>query len=148
MPGIICAFRGGPQSQPAIEKSISLAKEVSLPLYFLYIVNLNFLTHTQSSRVSSISEELAEMGEFILHSAQEKASQSGVNSEGVVRHGAVQEEIILLAKELEANYVVLGLPQGQKEADIFVIERIKEFGVRIEEESGAKVVLTERKPQE
>ena len=147
MPGIICAVRGGPHSQPTIERAISLAKEVSLPIYFLYIVNLDFLTHTQSSRVSSISEEMAEMGEFILLAAQEKASQMGVTSEGVVRQGAVKEEIILLTKELDAKYVVLGYPQGKNEADIFVIDRIKEFGVRIEQESGAKAVLAEGKPQ-
>ena len=148
MPGIICAVRGGPHSQPTIEKAIALAKELSLPLYFLYIVNLDFLTHTQSSRVSTISEELAEMGEFILLTAQEKASQMGVITEGVVRQGAVQEEIILLAQELEANYVVLGLPQGKNEADIFVIDRIKEFGDLIEQESGAVVILAEGKIQE
>ena len=148
MSGIICAVRGGPHSLPTIEKAISLAKEVSLPLYFLYIVNLDFLTHTQISRVSTISEEMAEMGEFILLTAQEKASQSGVTSEGVVRQGAVQEEIIRLAKELEANFVVLGLPQGQKEADIFVLDRINKFGEIIEQETGTKVVLAEGKSQE
>ncbi|MEN8242894.1 MAG: universal stress protein [Chloroflexota bacterium] len=148
MSGIICAVRGGPNSQPTIDKAISLAKEVSLPLYFLYIVNLNFLVHTQSSRVSTISEELSKMGEFILLTAQDKANQMGVAAEGVVRQGDVQEEIILLAQELEANYVILGLPQGQKEADIFVPERIKEFSALIEQESGAKVVLAEGKPSE
>lgn len=141
MPGIICAVRGGPDSQPTIEKAISLAKEVSLPLYFLYVVNLDFLSHTQSSRVSTISEEMAEMGEFILLTAQEKAGKQGITAEGVIRHGKVREEIVTLAKELSADYVVLGLPQGQREADIFVIDRIKEFGKTIEQETGAAVVL-------
>jgi nucleotide-binding universal stress UspA family protein len=148
MPGIICAVRGGPHSQPTIEKAISLAKEVSLPLYFLYIVNLDFLTHTQSSRVSTISEELAEMGEFILLTAQEKASQQGIISEGIVRQGVIGQEIISLAKELSADYVVLGVPQGLTEGDNFAIDRIKEFGESIEKESGAKAVLAESKNQE
>lgn len=142
MPGIMCAVRGGPDSQPTIEKAIALAKQVSLPLYFVYIVNLDFLSHTQSSRVSTISEELHEMGEFILLTAQEKANKQGVAAEGVIRHGNVREEIINLAKELSANYVVLGLPQGQKEADIFAAGRIIEFGKMIEENSGAEVVLS------
>ena len=85
MPGIICAVRGGPDSQPTIKKAISLAKEVSLPLYFLYVVNLDFLSHTQSSRVSTISEEMGEMGEFILLIAQQKASKEGITAEGVLR---------------------------------------------------------------
>lgn len=148
MPGIICAVRGGPNSQPTIDKAISLAKELSLPLYFLYIVNLDFLVHTQISRVSAISEELAEMGEFIMLTAKEKANQKGVASEGVIRQGAVQEEIISLTKELQADYVILGLPQGLEEVDIFAKDRIKGFSLLIEQESGAKVVLAEGKPQE
>ena len=32
MPGIICAVRGGPDSQPTIVKAIALAKEESLPV--------------------------------------------------------------------------------------------------------------------
>ena len=141
MPGIICAVRGGPDSQPTIDKAISLAKEVNFPLYFLYIVNLDFLSHTQSSRVSIISEELGEMGEFILLTAQEKAGKQGINAESVIRHGNVQEEIIGLATELKANYVILGLPQGQEEKDIFAADRIKEFGELIEQQSGAEVIL-------
>jgi hypothetical protein len=91
--------------------------------------------------VSTISEEMGEMGEFILLTAQEKASKQGITAEGVVRHGNVREEIINLSKELSADYVVLGLPQGQEEADIFVVDRIKDFGMTIEQESGASVVL-------
>jgi nucleotide-binding universal stress UspA family protein len=147
MPGIICAVRGGPDSQPTIERAISLAKEVGFPLYFLYIVNLDFLSHTQSSRVSTISEELGEMGEFILLTAQEKAKKQGVEAQGVIRHGKVREEIIGLAAELSADYVILGLPSGQGEKDIFAADRIKEFGALIEQQSGAKVVLVGGKNQ-
>jgi nucleotide-binding universal stress UspA family protein len=148
MSGIICAVRGGPDSQPTIEKAIALANEVELPLYFLYVVNLDFLSHTQSSRVSTISEELAEMGEFILLSAREKAKKHNIDAEGIVRHGKVREEIIALAEENSADFVILGLPQGQEEKDIFVADRIREFGDLIEEQSGAKVILVEGKKQE
>ena len=44
MPGILCAVRGGPASQPTIAKAIALAQETGLPLYFLYVVNLDFLS--------------------------------------------------------------------------------------------------------
>lgn len=142
MTGIICAVRGGPASQPTIERAIELAKETKLKLHFLYIVNLDFLSHTQISRVSTISEELHEMGEFILLTAQEKANSEGVRAEAIIRHGNVSEEIINLAKELQANYVILGLPVGEKEErNVFITGRIKEFGKLIEEQSGAKIVL-------
>lgn len=141
MSGIICAIRGGPDSKPTIQKGIALAREVNLPLYFLYVVNLDFLSHTQSSKTSTIMDELNQMGEFILYTAQEKAKRNGINAKGIVRHGNVREEIIKLSKELSANYVVLGLPVGEEERNIFVIDRIREFGKSIEKESGAEVIL-------
>jgi nucleotide-binding universal stress UspA family protein len=141
MSGIICAIRGGPDSQPTIEKGIALAQEANLPLHFLYVVNLNFLSHTQSSKTSTISDQLTQMGEFILLTAQEKAAAAGVSSQADIRHGNVGEEIINIAKELQADYFVLGLPVGDDERNVFIVDRMKEFGQRIEEESGAKVIL-------
>lgn len=142
MPGIVCAIRGGPKSKPTIERAISLAKESDLPIYFLYVVNLNFLSRTESSRVRIISDEMEQMGDFILLGAQAKAEKLGVQSDGVVRHGTVGDEIIALSQELKADYVVLGRPRGEQEEDVFTHELIGEFSTRIEHETGAEVVLT------
>ena len=70
MSGILCAIRGGPNSQPTIEQAVVLAQETGLPLWFLYVVNLGFLTHTSTSRVRTISEQMHQMGEYILLTAQ------------------------------------------------------------------------------
>ena len=144
MPGIICAIRGGPNSQPTIDKAISLSKEKDLQIYFLYVSNLDFLVHTESGRTQLFYEQLDQMGEFILLTAQEKAKAKNVTSEGVIKHGQVREEIINVAKEIEANYVVLGLPRGAKESDVFAEGMIGEYGKRIEEETGAQVIFAER----
>jgi nucleotide-binding universal stress UspA family protein len=143
MSGIVCAIRGGPASRPTIVKAIALAKETSLQLYFLYIVNLDFLSHTSSSRIHTISREMDQMGEFILLSAQEMALAQEVTAKGVVRHGTVRDEIINLSKEVEASFVVLGLPRGQREEDVFTREQLSSFIQRIEEDSGARVALVE-----
>lgn len=150
MSGIICAIRGGPASQPTIKKAIGLAQENSLPLYFLYIVNLDFLTHTQMGRVNIITDQLDQMGEFILLTAQAKAQKKGVEAQGVIRHGDVREEIMAFAKEVEADYVVLGLPTGDDggEQNEFAADRIREFGETIEGESGATAVFVERDSNE
>ena len=147
MPGIVCAIRGGPDSQPTIDKAISLARETNFPIYFLYVVNLDFLSRTESSRTSTLSDELEHMGEFILLAAQEKAKAQKVTTEGVIKHGKVDEEIVGLTKQIQADYVVLGLPQGLEEKDVFATDRIKELCKQIESEAGAKVVFAER-PQE
>ena len=143
MPGIVCAIRGGPASQPTIARAIALAQETGLPLCFLYVVNLDFLSQTPTSRVHTISQEMHEMGEFILLMAQETSARQGISAGVVVRHGSVGEELIGLCQELEADYLVLGKPKVEREDTVFTRELLREFTVRTEEQTGAKVVFAE-----
>ena len=73
MSGIVCAIRGGASSQPTINQAIRTAVETNLPVYFLYVLNLDFLKKGTQSRTQTISEEMQELGEFILLAAQAQA---------------------------------------------------------------------------
>jgi nucleotide-binding universal stress UspA family protein len=141
MSGIVCAIRGGPDSQTTIAEAIALARETGAPLHFLYVVNLDFMSHTTSTRVHTISEEMRQMGEFILLAAQAQASAQGIAAEGVVRRGNVAEEIVDLCRELAAGYLVLGRPQFQKEESVFTEDLLAQFIRETEEQTGAKVVM-------
>lgn len=141
MSGVVCAVRGGPNSQPTIRKAIELARDSNLKLHFLYIVNLDFLTYTESSRVRFVTHELEQMGDFILLAAADQAQKEGVAAVTEIRHGSVGEEIVGYSLEIEASYIVLGMPQGSEEQDVFTQERLKELEARIESESGADVVF-------
>ncbi|MEJ2207666.1 MAG: universal stress protein [Anaerolineae bacterium] len=143
MSGIVCAVRGGPNSRPTIDRAVRLAQETGLDLHFLYVVNLDFLTHTTSTRVRTISQEMRQMGEFILASAQSKAETQGVAAQSDIRQGDVGEEIVNLCRELEANYLVMGRPQLGEEGSIFTQERLRSFIADTEEQTGAQVVLPE-----
>jgi nucleotide-binding universal stress UspA family protein len=143
MSGIVCAVRGGPDSRPTIEKAIELAKESGLALYFLYVVNIDFLDHTIRSRVQTISQQMQQMGEFILLTAQATASEKGIEAQGIVRHGNVTHEISALCHEIKADYLVIGRPKFHLEDNLFTETLQDEFIQRIEEQTGARVVLTE-----
>lgn len=144
MSAIVCAVRGGPASRPTIEKSIQMALETQLPLYFLYVVNLDFLVRTSSSRVHLISKQMQDMGEFILLTAQAEAESQGVKAVGTVRHGNIRDEIVALCLETKARYVVLGKPKTQHaDANIFTHAHLDEFAQRIQTESGATIVFPE-----
>jgi nucleotide-binding universal stress UspA family protein len=147
MPGIVCAVRGGPASRPTISRSIRLAQETGQTLYFLYVVNLDFLSHTTSSRVHTISQQMGQMGEFILLMAQDAATRQGVEARGVIRHGDVGEEIIGLCHELHADYLVLGRPRVEQEDAAFTEERLHQFVAQTEEQCGATVVFPEEDVQ-
>jgi hypothetical protein len=142
MTGIVCAIRGGSDSRATIEHSIQLALETGLPLYFLNIINLDFLMRT-SSRLALITEEMRQLGEFILLTARNKAITHGAIAEGVIRQGNVREEISQLSNELAANFVVLGRPRGISDIDIFTQERFQLLFQYIERHSQAKVILAE-----
>jgi nucleotide-binding universal stress UspA family protein len=141
MSGVICAIRGGPSSKPTIQHAIHEAKSKDLHLYFLYVVNLDFLVRTQISRTSLISKQMHKMGEFILLDAQAKALAKDVTSEGVIRHGKVREQIIELAEEIEADTIILGLPGDETDENVFTEEEFQAFCDRLARESGAQVII-------
>jgi nucleotide-binding universal stress UspA family protein len=143
MSGILCAIRGGPASQGPIELGIQLAKQTGERLHFLFVVNLDFLKMTETSRTQVLSEEMRGLGEFILLTAQAKADKSGVIADGSVRQGAVMEEIVALAKELEVSHIVLGRPRLEEQANVFTLDRLHSFVEFLEEETGSKVMLAE-----
>jgi len=143
MSGIVCAVRGGPNSRPTIDCAVQLARETGLTLHFLYVVNLDFLTRTTSTRVRTISEEMRQMGEFILLAAQSRAEAEGVTAETAIRQGNVGQEIVALCHELDADYVVMGQPQMEQEESLFTQERLQTFIRDAEEQMGARVVLPE-----
>ena len=147
MSGIVCAIWGGPDSHPTIATAINLAKKTNLTIYFLYIVNLEFLEHTISSRIQIISAEMKAMGEFILFSAQKTAESEGVTTQGVIRQGNVMEEISGLCHEIGADYLVLGRPKVEKEQTLFTHEQLNQFIQTIEQQTGAKVILSPENTQ-
>jgi len=145
--GIVCAIRGGPDSQAPIHKAIALAKATSAPLHFLYVVNLEFLAQTGRSRTHTIAQELEQMGEFILLAAQAQASAEGIMARADIRHGNVLDQILAFCQEIDADYVVLGRPRMRDDQDLLTLERLEHFIGRIELNSRAKVVLPD-KPDE
>ena len=142
MSGILCAIRGGPSSQPTIEASIKLAKETNQIIYYLYVVNLDFLTHTSSSKTDQISHEIAEMGEFILLSTLEQATSAGVEAESIIREGNVMEEIISCCDEFKPSFVILGRTLEDQEDNLLTMERLQAFAEKIEDTCHADVIYT------
>jgi nucleotide-binding universal stress UspA family protein len=142
MAGILCAIRGGPASQSTIEASINLAKETGETIYFLYVINLDFLTHTTSSRTDRIYEDMRSMGEFILIDAQDKAHRLGAKAETVIADGNVIKQIIAVAADKDASYVVLGTPSSENENNLFVRNKSQAVADRIRSETRAEVVFS------
>ena len=143
MAGIVCAVRGGPASHPTIQRALALGREQNLPVYFLYVVNLDFLAHTSSKRLKTAKEEMRRLGEFILLKAQKQADESGVKAESITREGKVREEILQLCKEKQADFTILGHQSSDLENNVFSQQQFQQFIQRLEKKTGVKVVISE-----
>jgi nucleotide-binding universal stress UspA family protein len=146
MSGILCATRGGSASEATVNSAIDLAREMDLPLSFLYVVNLDFLSRTSSSRVRTIKEEMFQMGESILIAAQDEARSRGIAAKRLIRHGKVGDEIVKLCQDLDVDYLVLGRPETEGLDNVFSRDSFSEFVRSLESQTGARVVLPGGKP--
>ena len=143
MSGIVCAIRGGPSSQPTIRQAVTIARQNQISIYFLYVVNLDFLEYTEQSRTEVLQQEMRSMGEFICLKAQIEAQRAGVQAEVAVREGNVTKEIVALCHEVDADYVILGRPQGDQDTNIFNMERLRKFAQTLESQTGAEVIFSQ-----
>jgi hypothetical protein len=139
--GIVCAVRTGPENRPTITQAVTLAKDSGLPLCFLYVANLNFLSHTSPSHRHTILKAIHQMGKSTLLAAQTAASTQGIAAWQEIRQGDTVAEIISLCRKLVAEYVVLNQSLLRQQRNISTPEQLIRFIDQIEQESGAKVIL-------
>jgi len=140
---ILCPTRGGEGSYRTQDAAIAMARERGDDLVFLYVVDLDFLNHTERAvRPDVVGQEMRRMGEFLLSIAQERAQKQGVDASYILREGEVQAEIKAAAVEEEATLVVLGQAEEDDPTCKFEPEKLFKFAEDIEAETGieARVV--------
>jgi nucleotide-binding universal stress UspA family protein len=145
MSGIVCAVRGGPNCKSTLAQAIALAQNTHLSLHFLYVVNHDLLPESDD-HIHAAAEKMHQMGQAVLSVAENKAATRGIVSETTVCQGNVEAEILNLCRDLDADYVILGRPEDQREA-IFTRDSLEILGQQIESEVGAKVILPNCKAQ-
>jgi nucleotide-binding universal stress UspA family protein len=138
---VLCATRGGEASIPTQEKAINLARESGSALAFLYVADSSFLNKTAAAVVIDVDEELANMGEFLLTMAVERAVARGVSAQAVIRTGVIREVLPTVARELGAKWIVLGRPAG--ESSRFQESEFEKFCEWIQQETEAMVIVHE-----
>ncbi len=134
---ILCATRGGEDSQRTQQAAIDLAKELGDELIFLYVADASFLDNIAAAVVVDVQAELDQMGRFQLAIAQEQAAEQGVDAQIAIRHGHLRTELVAAARELGIALIVLGRPQGR--AAIFDEADLEEFAAELEAKTSAEV---------
>ena len=141
MTRILCAVRGGPESEQTIAYAVSLAEKQEARLVFLYVVNLELVPSSSSARAESIADELSRMGEFVLLMAQAKAATEGVAADLFVRRGNIPEQIIVACQEMRVETLIMGQSRQGNSESFFDSAAQDEFVKRLEGECGARVIL-------
>jgi len=108
MTTILCPTRGGKESQPNQDFAIQLASEQGADLLFLYVSDISFISRAGPPIIVDIEEELAEVGDFLLAMAQERAEKAGVHAKTSVQSGNFSKVLREIILEKEINTVVLG----------------------------------------
>jgi len=136
---ILCATRGGEDSQRTQRAAIALARERGDELVFLYVADASFLDKIAAAVVVDVQAELEQMGRFQLALAQEQAAEEGVRAEIAIRNGQLRKELVRAAQEIGATSVVLGRPQ--EETAVFDEAKLEEFAAELEAKTGAEVLV-------
>ena len=110
---ILCATRGGVDSQATQQRAIDLARERGDDLVFLYVVDTTFLNTIAAPLVVDMDSQLHQMGQFQLTMAHEQAAEQGVEAQVILRRGPLRTELMRAAQEIKASLIVLGHPKGK-----------------------------------
>jgi len=138
MAKILCAIRGGNESQRLQDIGIDLAKERGEGIVFLYVVNTEFLATASSALRESVTNEMEKLGDFLLLMAQERAKRQDVVAETILRHGYLQEEFEAAASAPEISRVLLGKPG---EGGFFSMKSLEAVAAEIEEKCQVEVLI-------
>ena len=136
---ILCATRGGEASYRTQDKVIALAKETGDELIFLFVVDLHFLDRTAAPIVVDVENNIADMGEFLLLMAKERAAQQGVEARTLCREGELIEELQKAAQEEDVSLIVLGKPVGEE--SLFRLTELEKLAERIQAYTGVPVQI-------
>jgi nucleotide-binding universal stress UspA family protein len=136
---ILCATRGGADSERTQQAAIALAKERGDELTFLYVADSSFLDNTAAPVVVDVERELDQMGRFQLSLARQQAVEQGVDAQVAMSHGHLQVQLVLAARQLGATTIVLGRPQGR--TAIFDEADLESFAHELGANTGAEVLI-------
>ncbi len=112
---ILCATRGGENSEKTEERAIRLARENQAGLTFLYAVDPAFAQDPRNEPGPMSEPEGPHwLGELVLEMAVRVAERQGVQAQQELRQGEVFGEIKeYLAHHPEVDLLMMGAPVGE-----------------------------------
>jgi len=139
MTTILCPTRGGKESQPNQDFAIQLALNRGSDLLFLYVTDIRFISRAGPPIVVDIEEELAEVGDFLLSMAKERAEKAGVHARSAIRSGIFSKVLREVIIEHEISTVILG--SSHEQTGIVTYERLQTLSDELSEELSVEFIV-------
>jgi nucleotide-binding universal stress UspA family protein len=137
---ILCPVRGGKESARTVDRAIELAGKYNAQLYFLYIIDIDFLDYATVARVNILIDELDETGQFALSILTDKAKKRGVSKvNSIIKKGNIRQVIQSLIAELKISILVMGRPIQQPGIKTFSKTEFNKFINEINEKYNIQV---------
>lgn len=125
---IICAVRGGQESQDTADSAIELAMQTHSRLTFFHVVDAGCLDCGDIARSSAAFRQYLEKAESALQVLQTRARQRGVvQADLMLREGDVRQELRRLAVDTDAQLMLLGHPKPESDRNVFSEEEFHRF---------------------
>lgn len=125
---IICAVRGGPESQETANSAMDLALEAEAGLTFFHIVDSGCLDCGDIAKTSAAYREYLEQAESALEALCTQARQRGVTHvDFVLREGDTRQELRQLVVETNAELLLLGHPSPKSKHSVFGQDEFHQF---------------------
>ncbi|MFP4633111.1 MAG: universal stress protein [Halobacteriota archaeon] len=129
---VVLPTDGEPNSQPAVEHAVELARLHSAELHVLHAVDESLVEVLDALDDEDRSEEdyrrsLERRGERAVDEAVEKADAVDVSAVGELRYGSPEDVVVGYAEEVDADLVVMGTkhqPEEYREILGSVTERV------------------------
>jgi nucleotide-binding universal stress UspA family protein len=138
---IVCATRGGKACQSTQGQAIHLAQERGAELIFLFVADTSFAGPLDDALETALIDELTRLGRSILHMAQKRAGEKGLDAKAVVRQGRVRENIEAYLRQVDASTLVIGSPETSSSPQMFTDDELNQFGSAIQQATGVEVVI-------
>jgi nucleotide-binding universal stress UspA family protein len=125
---VVCAIRGGSESQETVTSAIDLALKDETTLTFFHVVDFGCIDCGDIARSSAAYREYMEEVESMMRAFCQQAQQRGVSKvDYVVREGETRQELRQLAAETDAEVLVLGHPRSGSGGSIFTEDEFHRF---------------------
>lgn len=112
---ILIPVDGSEISDKAFENGVELAKVIGIPVIVAHVVDLGFFAPMASPMEGSplgeipvMFEDIKKSSEALLEKKKLQCKELGVHCDAVIKLGHIVDSILQLAKEIEADLVVMG----------------------------------------